>query len=236
MKTHKKRETDFRQKVLNFAKEAILHYFSIIESELSFGTESIEVNLKLPAANPSQIIELRTLARIRLIDLCSKDIEALLERMVYELVADLFSTIRNWILIARQELSLKEILNLGNIEQRAAALKIFGIERLLEEGKAKLIDKSSRGNELYQLVGVFPRTAYFLKYKDPSTGKIFFSGIDPFFIEEQLVSFEDALLKLFNKKPLSKKEFDCKGRLADSAMAWKYGLTLEEYRQLKQET
>lgn len=62
-------------------------------------------------------------------------IEHFAVEMADRLVDDLFV----WIDIARQRLSFTQILKLRNIEQRMAALKIFGIERLLSEAKAELI-------------------------------------------------------------------------------------------------
>ena len=110
-----------------------------------------------------------------------------------------------WEKVVKKQLSFKEILNLKNIEQRMAALKVFGTETLLKEANAELLDKSEKGNELYLVKGVYPVDAYFLKYKDPSTDRVYCSGIDP-----EVGKSKDA----------------------DIAMAWKFGITKTEYQNI----
>ena len=109
------------------------------------------------------------------------------------------------------------IIQLSNIEQRRIATQIYGIELLMKSLNKKLIDWSSRGNELYEIglgktitwVGVeFEFTGLVLKYSCPSTGRIYFSGIP---------------------------EFDDNGKniqTANQAMAWKFGLSEVEYMRL----
>jgi len=113
-----------------------------------------------------------------------------------------------WEKVVDNKLTSKEILALQNIEQRMIALKLRGAEQLLTELDAKSINKSARGNELFLLKDVFSIPAYFLKYTDPSTGRVYVSGIDP----------EVGI------------EAD-----ADAAMAWKFQLTAEEYAELRHE-
>ena len=105
----------------------------------------------------------------------------------------------------------KELLGLSNIEQRMVAMKVYGMENLLSELNANLLDKSERGNELYLLQGLFSTNpdAYFLKYACPSTGRVYVSGIDPAYAK--------------------------KNPRADSCMAWKFGLTGDEYEELRSE-
>jgi len=112
-----------------------------------------------------------------------------------------------WKKIINKELSFKEIMGLANIEQRMVALKVAGAETMLKESDAKLLDKSSRGNELYLIENFFKSSpqAYFTKYVCPSTGRVYVSGIDP---------------EIGKKKD------------ADLAMAWKFGLTKQEYAEL----
>ena len=116
-----------------------------------------------------------------------------------------------WKKIVEKTIKPKELLGLSNIEQRMVAMKVYGMENLLSELNANLLDKSERGNELYLLQGLFPANpdAYFLKYACPSTGRVYVSGIDPAYAKK-------------NPK-------------ADLCMAWKFGLTGEEYTELRSE-
>jgi len=116
-----------------------------------------------------------------------------------------------WEKIVNKKLSFKEIMSLKNIEQRMVALKMMDAEKLLKDSKAKLLDKSEKGNELYLVEGVFRQPAYFLKYTCPSTGRVYVSGIDPEIAEQN--------------------------PNADFCMSWKLGITLDEYlKNLIQET
>lgn len=110
--------------------------------------------------------------------------------------------------IKEKSLPVKEMLSLENIEQRMIALKYIGVESLLESDSCKLVDSSPRGNELFKIEGVFPETAYYLRYKDPSTDRVYMSGVDP------------AVAINHN---------------ADEAMSWKLSLTAEEYANLVNE-
>ena len=114
-----------------------------------------------------------------------------------------------WQKVVRKELSFKQILAIGNIEQRMCTLKILGTEELLENADAKLLDKSERGNELYLVEDIFNQPAYFLKYKCPSTDRIYVKGVDP--------------------------EIGKKGS-ADECQAWSFGLELKQYEALKIES
>ncbi len=111
-----------------------------------------------------------------------------------------------WKKIVSKELSLTEILMISNIEQRYVALKLHGAEKLLQDARAQLIDKSKRGNELYEIENLIrDRTLKLLKYKDPSTDRIYVIFV-PYEYEK-----------------------------ADEAMAWKFQLNEEEYKLLKVE-
>ena len=107
-----------------------------------------------------------------------------------------------WKKVVDRKLKFKEMMEISNMEQRMAALKVLGAEYLLEQGKAQLIEKTTRGNELFLLKGVFSRYAYFLKYTCPSTGRVYVSGVDP--------------------------EVGKQGS-ADACMAWKHHMTMKEY-------
>jgi len=111
-------------------------------------------------------------------------------------------------IVSSKDLSLNEILRIPNMEQRHVALKLHGAEKLLQEvgAQAQLIDKSKRGNELYKIeLIIWGRTLKLLKYKDPSTERIYVSFV----------------------------RYECEK--ADEAMAWKFQLSEEEYRLLKVE-
>ena len=117
-----------------------------------------------------------------------------------------------WKSLVNKTIIAKELFNIKNMEQRMVAIKMMGQEWLLKESQAKLLDKSERGNELYLVENIFNRPAYFLKYKDSSTDRIYVSGIDPQFAKtpEELT--------------------------ADNAQAWKFQLSLEEYNQIRVES
>ena len=129
--------------------------------------------------------------------------------------------------IVDRKLDGKKIISLTNMEQRRVAMDIYGIEKLMESLDKKLVDKSSRGNELYRInlgyssnsIQISRRmsewapnteqiTGLVLKYSCPSTGRIYFSGIPEFNDNEQRI------------------------KSADQAMAWKFGLSEEEYSRL----
>lgn len=113
------------------------------------------------------------------------------------------------------EATIKEILSINNIELRRVAMASLDIENLLKD--AELIGKSGRDNELYELNNIVPgfSKAFFLKYKDISTDRVYISGIAPGVIIEA-------------------REKNIKN-LADYAMAWKFHWNSNEYKQLKDE-
>ena len=82
-----------------------------------------------------------------------------------EMIRKQLEPIEVWIDIAKNatKYTVKDILALKNIEQRMAALRIFGADRLIQETQAVLVDKSKRGNELYLIPrsrGLFDTDAY----------------------------------------------------------------------------
>ncbi len=111
-----------------------------------------------------------------------------------------------WQQIINRKLSCKEILKLRNIEQRRVALMVYDPGKLIVELKGKLIDQSKRGNKLYAIKNVIrKKTIKLLVYKDPSTNRIYVS-----FVPDHHES-------------------------ADSAMAWKFYLTDQDYSNLTEE-
>jgi hypothetical protein len=112
-----------------------------------------------------------------------------------------------WEKITKKEISAIDVLKIENMEQRYIALQELGAEKLLKELSAKMIDKTEKGNELYQLDGIIPnKSLKLLKYSCPSTSRVY----------TKFVPFE------FNK--------------ADEAQSWSFNLKIEEYYSLKSES
>ena len=59
-----------------------------------------------------------------------------------------------------------------------AVLKFYGEDWLLKNSQAELINKSKRGNELYKIENLFKQTEYFLKYKCPSTNRLYVKCVE----------------------------------------------------------
>ena len=87
-------------------------------------------------------------------------------------------------------MTTKEALNIKNIEQRMAILKLFGAEKILNEMGAKLIDSSERGNKLYSIDGITSKTEKILKYVCPSTGRIYVKFVKPHYENADLAQAE----------------------------------------------
>ncbi len=107
--------------------------------------------------------------------------------------------------ISKRTITPKEILAIKNIEQRYIALKHYGFDKLIDKLPSKLIDKSKRGNELYEIEIDDQLTAKVIKYKCPSTDRVYLSAV-PFEMTK-----------------------------ADESMAWKFGISEQEYQGLKVE-
>ena len=99
--------------------------------------------------------------------------------------------------------------------ERYTAVKNYGMKRgytennflmvLVDELDGRLIDRSKRGNELYEVDMFQPNNAKILRYRDPSTGEIY----------AQTVAEHDEKGEDINT--------------ADAAMAWKFWLSEDEY-------
>ena len=99
--------------------------------------------------------------------------------------------------------------------ERYTAVKNYGMKRgytennflmvLVDELDGRLIDRSKRGNELYEVDMFQPNNAKILRYCDPSTGEIY----------AQTVAEHDERGEDINT--------------ADAAMAWKFWLSEDEY-------
>lgn len=128
--------------------------------------------------------------------------------------------------ILSQKASFKKIMSIENMEHRMLYLKYMDSDKLLAGAGAKKIDTGKRKtvhfdyssqdklgakvsyNELYQIDDLFANTEYFLRYEDPSTGRVYISCIDSGVGE--------------------------KGD-ADLGMAWKLGLSKKMYMAMKTE-
>lgn len=132
-----------------------------------------------------------------------------------------------------------------NIEKRRAAIEYIGLNALIQGG-FHLLDKSGRGNRLYVSDEPYETKysgvgwIFFLAYECPSTWRRYVSPVDGNEIIDRLDNkmFQLAHAKLLaithgKRKLCLPKVFD--GFLADSAMAWKLSLTLDEYRSMTAE-
>ena len=117
-----------------------------------------------------------------------------------------------WEKVISKEMSLSEIMQIQNADQRTVALK-YNPQAIIKEN-AKLIHADDRNNELYLVenseinkITEFPKM-YFLKMLCP-TGRVFIEGIEPEIAEQSLNAT------------------DCQ--------AWLCGLTKSEYIDMKLE-
>lgn len=126
--------------------------------------------------------------------------------------------------ILKGDSDFKEVVGIKNIDMRMLFLRYLEVEKLLKGSNAELINTGQKPtshfdyakdkklsskityNELYLIKGIFNEDAYFLKYEDPSTGRVYLSGIAP-----EVGKRKDA----------------------DLAMAWKHGISKEMYMSLK---
>ena len=123
---------------------------------------------------------------------------------------------RLWNEIVERKMEPTKVLTIDNIEQRRVASEYYGMEKLWDACKPKLIDTSERGNRLYNVtIGELSwrrrgedHNAKMLRYKDPSTDREYVSG----------VPLEDDDGNIIDR--------------ADQAMAWKFHLTEDEYKEL----
>jgi len=95
-----------------------------------------------------------------------------------------------WKEVVEKKISAKKLLSIENIEQRMAALRVMGMDWLLADANAVLLDTHEKKiggfqeYRLYRLDDVFSQPAYLLAYECPSTGRKYVSGIDPTFAKE----------------------------------------------------
>ena len=107
--------------------------------------------------------------------------------------------------IVRNEMPAKDVFKIENIEQRMAALKFLGTEKVLEACDSKLIDSqvdSGTKYDLYQVDGLTEETEYALKYKCPSTGREYVS-----FVRPEVGKEKDAIKAIASKWRMSKEEW-----------------------------
>ena len=95
-----------------------------------------------------------------------------------------------WKKVVSHSMSLKEVMEIVDIDQRTQAMKYVNVEELLSEFKAEILSTfqkiAQNGEEVnYKLVKIpahenlFTVDSYHAIYNCPSTGKIYMSGIEP---------------------------------------------------------
>lgn len=123
-----------------------------------------------------------------------------IENTIWQLTSVFLMMVIGLLLIPVMRLFSFNDVNITNVEERAKKLQGKGMEHFLKKTKAELIDRSKRGNELYEIKMFRTYRLKWLKYEDPSTvGKIY--GC---FVPSEMTK-------------------------ADEAMAWKFQITEEEY-------
>ena len=98
-------------------------------------------------------------------------------------------------------MSAKDVLAIENIEQRRAALRLLGPEKILASLESRLID-SQEGYELYEVPKITERMAYALKYKCPSTEREYVS-----FVRPEVGEQGDAIAAIASKWKLTKEQW-----------------------------
>lgn len=89
-----------------------------------------------------------------------------------------------------EELSLKDILNHRNTEVRRVGIELFGLQRILESGKARIIDEEENGQQLLAIrIGkdasgvVLPDSTYVKVFNSTpeidGTHKVYFLSVPP---------------------------------------------------------
>ena len=114
--------------------------------------------------------------------------------------------------VTKHTITAPEIIKITNIEHRRIALEQYGYDNLIRDLKSETVEISPRGNELYKIAVPDLGNAYLLRYRCPSTDRVYVSPINATAVEEWT------------------------DRQADRAMARKFSLTLEEYDQLEVES
>ena len=124
-----------------------------------------------------------------------------------------------WQKVVSKSMDLQQITSMTNVDQRMIAIDIKGYDELLTTENSKLIDKSKRGNQLYEVTGVLPngRKQLFLKYKDLSTDRPMISEVP-----QQYTDPSTKQTVVLNT--------------ADKAMGWKFYLVEKRYAELKNES
>jgi len=109
-----------------------------------------------------------------------------------------------WIL-EKDRLGLDDLISQKNIELRRILVEIAGYEKML--AKAKLVNSSKKGNELFVIPKVMNgKDLHLLRYSCPSTGRVYVKPVPDEFTG------------------------------ADEAQAWSFGWTLEQYLSLDAES
>ncbi len=114
-----------------------------------------------------------------------------------------------WSIVKRTATSA-DILGISNIEQRMAALRVLGADYALVPENSTKLHTSILGHELYEVREVVPNTTHYaLKYRCPSTQRLYVSFVPPEVGES---------------------------RDSDVAMAWKFGVSKKQYLAIEKHT
>ena len=97
-----------------------------------------------------------------------------------------------WQKIVTKTIEPKELVSLGNQEQKMTAMKVYGMENMLHSLGAEYHSTAKGGEKLWVVKDVFSQTAYFLEMKDPSTDRVYVEGIAPDFHEEYPLNADGA--------------------------------------------
>lgn len=101
--------------------------------------------------------------------------------------------------ITQKTISQKDVFKIENQEQRYAALRFLGAEYVLTSHNSKLVDTSKKGDELYEISGIIDEIIYCVKYKCPSTGRVYIDYVSP-----EVGVKGDATLAMASKGRLTK--------------------------------
>lgn len=101
--------------------------------------------------------------------------------------------------IVGKTISQADVFKIENQEQRYAALRFLGAEYVLTTTNSKLIDSSSKDDELYEVTGIIDEIIYCVKYKCPSTARVYVDFVSPDVGEKR-----DVTLAMASKGRLTK--------------------------------
>ena len=99
------------------------------------------------------------------------------------------------------QMPAKEVVNLENIEQRMAALRLLGAEKILSDLDSRL-EHEEGGYQLYSVHNMTQRVEYALKYKCPTTAREYVS-----FVRPEVGEKKDAIHAIASKWSMTKEQY-----------------------------